>query len=130
MFIRYKVIIEDFSESHYLKKIKKKYKKSFDAPWQAFEFMLSKFDLMLQRGHTNEIVRLNENLAIYKTEFKILPHESSKSSGNRCILVQDIERQEIRVLLVYHKGDILGGKETVWWKKMIKENYKEFRDCL
>lgn len=124
MSIKYKVTIEGFAESHYLKKIKKKYKKSFDAPWQAFLFMLSKFDLMLMRSSTNEIVKINESISICKTEFKILPNESTKSSGNRCIVVQDVEKKEVRILLIYHKGDVQGGSETGWWKKMIKDNYK------
>ncbi len=130
MSTKYKVIIERFAELHYLKKIKKKYKNSFDIPWQAFERMLSKFDLMLERSNTNKIVKVNENIVICKTEFKISPKESTKSSGNRCIVAQDIAEQKIRILLVYHKEDVKKGKETDWWKKMIRENYKEFKDCL
>lgn len=130
MFTKYRVTIEGFAESHYLKKIKKKYKKSFDRPWQAFEFMLSKFDLMLQRSSTNKVAQVSESVSIYKTEFKILPGESTKSSGNRCIVAQDTENQEVRILLVYHKGDIQGRNETNWWKKIIKDNYKEFKDYL
>ena len=101
MSIKYVVKIEDFAWSHYLKKISKKYKASFD---------LGLLD------------------TICKTEFKIMPNESTKSSGNRCILVQDSLKQEIRILLVYHKGDIQGGNETEWWKKMISGNYKEFKN--
>jgi hypothetical protein len=97
MSTKYKVIIERFAELHYLKKIKKKYKNSFDVPWQAFERMLSKFDLMLERSNTNKIVKVNENIVICKTEFKILPKESTKSSGNRCIVAQDIAEQKIRI---------------------------------
>ena len=100
------------------------------SPWQAFEFMLSKFDLMLERSNTNKIAKVDENIIICKTEFKILPKESTKSSGNRCMVAQDIKEQKIRILLVYHKSDIKKGSETDWWKKMIKENYSEFKDCL
>lgn len=130
MSTKYKVTIEKFAESHYLKKIKKKYKNSFNAPWQAFELMLSRFDLMLERSNTNEITKVNENIVICKTEFKILPKESTKSSGNRCIVAQDTAEQKIRILLIYHKSDIKKGSETAWWKKMIKGNYGEFKDCL
>ena len=130
MSTRYTVKVEDFAEAHYLKKIRKKYKKAFVAPWRAFEFMLSKFDLMLKRSNTNEVVKINENLFICKTEFKILPNESTKSSGNRCIVSQDVKKQEIRILLAYHKGDVQGRNETTWWKKMIKDNYRDYEDCL
>ena len=123
MSTKYSIKIEAFAQSHYLKKISKKYKASFDAPWRAFELMLSKFDLMLERSNTKIIVRISENVSICKTEFKIMPNESTKSSGNRCIVSQDIEKQEIKILLVYHKGDVQGNNETAWWKKIIKENY-------
>ena len=89
--------------------------------------MLSRFDLMLERSSTNKIVQINEDITIYKTEFKIMPNESSKSSGNRCIVAQDTEKQEIRILLIYHKSDVKGNNETQWWKRIIKENYKEFK---
>ena len=130
MSIKYTVKIEAFAESHYLKKISKKYKKSFLLPWSAFMLMLQKFDLMLERDNTNVIVNISDNIAICKTEFKIMPNESTKSSGNRCIVAQDKTKQEIKILLVYHKGDIQGNKETGWWKQFIKDNYKEYKEYL
>lgn len=129
MSTKYKVIIEPFAQSHYLKKIKKKYKKSFDTPWSAFEFMLQKFDLMLDRSDTKVMVDSGD-IVICKTGFKIMPNESVKSSGNRCIVVQDMVKKEIRVLLIYHKNNVQGSNETQWWKKMIKDNYIEYKDYL
>lgn len=130
MSIKYSVTIEDFAQSHFLKKMSKKYKKAFNIPWQAFELMLVKFDLMLERSNTNEILRINESLVICKTEFKIMPNESTKSSGNRCIVAQNKVEQKIKILLVYHKGDIQGNNETAWWKKLIKDNYREYKNYL
>lgn len=130
MSIKYTVKIEAFAESHYLKKIQKRYKKSFLVPWSAFLLMLQRFDLMLQRDSTNPIVNIDEHTTICKTEFKIMPKESTKSSGNRCIVLQDREKQEIKILLVYHKGDVKGANETNWWKKVIKDSYKEYKDYL
>ncbi len=97
MSIKYSVKTETFAESHYLKKISKKYKKSFLVPWSAFKLMLQKFDLMLERDNTNAIVKIDDNTTICKTEFKIMPNESTKSSGNRCIVAQDKIKQEIKI---------------------------------
>lgn len=128
MSTKYTVTITDFARSHYLKKISKKYKAGFKAPWSAFMFMLSKFDLMLERSNTKQILQVGEDIFLCKTEFKIMPKESTKSSGNRCIVEQNISKQVVQILLVYHKGDIKGSNETEWWKKMIRENYSEFKD--
>lgn len=130
MSINYKVKIELFAESHYLKNIRKKYKKAFLIPWSAFEMMLQKFDLMLERDNTNVIINIDDNITICKTEFKIMPKESTKSSGNRCIVVRNIEKQEIKIILVYHKNDIQGSNETVFWKQLVKNNYQEYKDYL
>lgn len=126
MSIKHTVIIESFAESHYLKKFRKKYKSSFPIPWNAFLLMLQKFDLMLKRENTNIVVAVSDNIFICKTEFKIMPNESTKSSGNRCIVAQDSLKKEIKILLVYHKSDILGSNETSWWKQIIKNSYKEY----
>ncbi len=130
MSIKYKVTTEVFAEKYYLKKLRKKYKKIFAIPWLAFEIMLSKFDIILERENTNSIVQIDDSISICKTEFKIMPNESTKSSGNRCIVVCNKERQLVRILLVYHKSDIMGVNETVWWKKVVKENYGEFKNYL
>lgn len=128
MSIKYKIIIEPFAESYYLKKFKKKYKKSFEVSWRGFEFMLQKFDLMLEKSYTNKICDLND-IVIFKTGFTIKPNESVKTSGNRCIIAQDILNKEIRVLLVYHKNDMSKScGETQWFKQVIKENYPEFKN--
>ncbi|MDO8572454.1 MAG: hypothetical protein Q7S11_01630 [bacterium] len=130
MSIKYLVTIEDFAEGHYLKNFRKKYNKSFDIPWKAFLLLLEKFDLLLKRSGTNAISDKDGKIVICKSEFKILPNESAKSSGNRCIIVQDKEKMEVRILLVYCKHDIQGGNETVWWSNIIKNNYLEYKNLL
>jgi len=127
---KYTIIIESFAKSHYLKKMRKKYKKSFDAPWKAFEFMLQKFDLMIERDSTSSVVYIDDDNDICKTGFKIAKNESIKSSGNRCIIARNIVKKEIRVLLIYHKNNVQGSNETQWWKKKIKDNYVEYKDYL
>lgn len=126
MSTKYIVIIEHFAKTHYFKKIKKKYKKAFHVPWKAFELMLKRFDLMRDRSETVKISDIDNEISIYKTGFKIMPNESVKSSGNRCIIARNMLKKEIRILLIYHKNDIQGSNETQWWKDMIKNNYTKY----
>jgi hypothetical protein len=130
MSIKYAVTTENFAEKYYLKNFRKKYKKSFDVPWSAFVFMLHKFDLMLERNSVSQISDPNREIVIYKVEFKIMPNESAKSSGNRCIIAQDKEKKEIKILLVYCKNNIQNSNETLWWKNLIKKNYSIYKDVL
>jgi competence protein ComGF len=127
---KYTVSIDSFAKSHYLKKINKKYKKAFDSPWKAFEFMLQRFDTMLETSRAKNITDTERESIICKVEFKIMPDESAKKSGNRCIIVRDVRRQEIKILVVYNKGHVQGSNETQWWKQMIKDNYSEYKDLL
>jgi len=130
MSTKYVVSIEKFAEKYYIKNFRKKYRKSFDAPWIAFVFMLQKIDLMLERDGNNEISDPNKAVVICKTEFKVTPKESTKSSGNRCIIAQNKEKKEVNILLVYCKNDIQNSNETVWWKNIIKINYPEYKNIL
>ena len=103
----------------------------FQESWKALEFMLSKFDIFETRPSVSVITDIHSDLVVYKVEFKISPKESAKSSGNRCIVLKDKTNKDIKILFVYHKGDIKkGGKETVWWKGVLKDNFGELSDIL
>ncbi len=131
MSTKYSVQITNFAEKHYLKRLqKKRYKNAFDVPWSAFLFMLQRFDLMTQKENTNPISGFENNVVIYKTEFKILPKESTKTSGNRCIVALYKDEMVVKILFVYDKSDIKGSHETAWFKKIIKDNYTEYKDLL
>lgn len=129
---KYKVIIDPFAEKHYLKKMQKKYKKSFNIPWDSFvNSMLPKFDILKETDRVSLISNSELDQIIYKIEFKILPKESTKSSGNRCIVLHNKIKKEVQILFVYHKSDIKkNGKETMWWKEVVKENFSELGDIL
>lgn len=130
MSTKYEVIVDSFAERYYLKGFRRKYKKSFEAPWGAFLFMLQKFDLMLERENTSVISDSAKNILVCKVKFKILPNESAKTSGNRCIVVVDKNKYQVRVLLVYSKNDIKGKQETLWWKNKIKRNFSNLENSL
>jgi len=127
---QYDVSVESVAEKLFLKSFRKRYKKSFNAPWTAFFWMLKRFDLLSKRDGTSAISDLANEVVIYKSEFKILPSESAKSSGNRCIVAQDKVKNEVKILLVYCKNDIQGSNETVWWKKVVTSHYSEYVDIL
>jgi ribosome biogenesis GTPase A len=38
----------------------------------------------------------------------------------------DKNKNELKILLVYHKNDIGDKNETATWKKIIKDNYKGY----
>ncbi|MDD4358853.1 MAG: hypothetical protein PHY30_03495 [Candidatus Pacebacteria bacterium] len=96
--------------------------------------MLEEFkrmDSLFETSIANEIVG-NKNIQIAKTEFRIAgTQQSRKKSGNRCIIAVKKDVKLICVLLVYHKKDLLGkGNETVRWKEIIKEKYREYRELI
>jgi len=128
---RYTVVVTPLAEKYYLKNFHKRYRKNFTTPWQAFLFMLGKFDLLTTRAGTNFITTDHDGgVAIYKCEFKVLPNESAKASGNRCIVARHQKDKTVKVLLVYSKNNIAGNSETAWWKGFVKDNYLEYSELL
>jgi hypothetical protein len=124
------VHIEVFAERHYLRGFRKRYKSEFDIPWRAFMLMLQKFELILDRAGAHKISNPTKDIVICKLEFKVLPNESAKVSGNRCIVAHNKQKAVIKVLMVYCKNDVRGNNETVWWTQIIKKNYPEYVDLL
>jgi hypothetical protein len=132
MSTKYSVSVEDFAKGHYIEKIERKYnKKAFDIPWATFGLLLQKIDLLLQKSTANEITDAKADVVICKIEFKILPKESAKGSGNRCIVAKHVDTGEVKILFVYNKSYTPKKQsETVWWKSVIKDNYPEYRDLI
>jgi hypothetical protein len=89
-------------------------RKIFEKPKKSLELLLERIDLALERELVEAITDKNNDLVICKIEFKIYHNESPKSSGNRCIVLKDEGKKEVRVLFCYHKNDTDGGNETVW----------------
>jgi hypothetical protein len=124
------VIIESYAERHYLKNFKKKYKNAWDVTWKAVEEEFKRVDSLLNTS-VAEIIISKNNYKIIKTEFRVAgTKESRKSSGNRCIIALDKKTNVVSVLLVYHKNDLGHGGETAKWQKIIKDNYKKYRDLF
>jgi len=129
MYFKYSVNIENYAERHYIKNFAKKYKKAWDFTLSAIIREYQSFDIILEKSIAEAITNKNSDVVIYKTEFKISGTKDSRhGSGNRCIVAKD--NNLIRILLVYHKNDLGNGNETVNWKRIIKDNYKEFDNIL
>ena len=129
MSTNYVVITEKYAERHYIKKFQKKYKSFWDITWQGIIEELKRLDALLETDIADEIVCIND-IAICKTEFRVARTKySRKNSGNRCIIAIHKKVKEIKILLVYHKDDIGGNNETATWKKIIRENYKDYTFC-
>lgn len=62
-------------------------------------------------------------------EFRVYGTQVSRhGSGNRCIVVIHENTNTISVLLVYGKTDLSGHNETAEWKKLVIENYPEYKE--
>jgi len=130
MSFRYSVEIERFAERHFIKKFQKKHKNAWDITWRAIVEEFKRIDSLLNTSIAQTIIDVN-NIKIIKTEFRIAgTKQSRKGSGNRCIITVHRDTNTVYVLLVYHKNNLEKGNETVKWKQIIKENYKQYKDLF
>ncbi len=131
MSTNYSVTIEPFAVRHYIKTFAKKHKKAWSFTLLAIIREFQSFDVILEKSIAEEVTDKNADIVICKTEFKISGTQISRHhSGNRCIVAKHKKANKICVLLVYHKNNLSGGKETANWKNIIKENYPEYRNLL
>jgi|AntAceMinimDraft_18_1070375.scaffolds.fasta_scaffold06474_6 hypothetical protein len=132
MSFRYSVEVEHFAERHFIKKFQKKYKNYWDITWRAIFEEFKHIDSLLDETSIAKIIVDVDNVRIIKTEFRVVgTKQSKKSSGNRCIIAVHGDSKAVHVLLAYHKNDLSGkGNETDKWKRIIKENYKQYQYLL
>lgn len=128
--MKYEVIFEAFTQRHFIKTFAKKYKNAWDSTYKALVLEFSLFDFLFQK-QIAEVIIDSEKVKICKTEFKIVGTKYSRhGSGNRCIVALYKNIPKVAVLLVYHKNDLKHGNETAEWKKIIKENYPEYKNLF
>lgn len=128
--MRYEVIFEIFTQRHFIKTFFKKYKKAWESTYKGLILEFSLFDFLFQKQIAETIID-SDNIKICKTEFKIVgTKESRHSSGNRCIVALYKNILKVSVLLVYNKNDLKNNNETSEWKKIIKENYSEYKNLF
>ncbi|MCY4577245.1 MAG: hypothetical protein OXB96_02350 [Candidatus Kaiserbacteria bacterium] len=127
----YAVSFTPFSEKHYVKKFRKKYKDAWDKTQTSIERSFRMFDTLLERGVARMIID-KRGIKICKTEFRVAKTTQSRhGSGNRCIVAMCAAEKQVIVLLVYHKSHLSGsGGETDAWKTLVKKNFLEYKDLL
>ena len=124
----YSVRIEKYAESHFIKSFEKKHISHWEPTLKAIVFSLERIDSLLQTDKA-EIISDRDGIKIIKTKFTVAKSgESAKASGNRCIVAWHKEKQFVAVLLVYGKTDLSGHNETAEWKKLVVENYPEYKE--
>lgn len=127
--MKYRVVFEKRTERYYIKNFSRKYKSAWDKTLRGLYLEFTFPHLLFQKTIGEEIATsIDGTVKICKTEFKIIGTEVSRhASGNRCIIVINEKENEVRVLLVYHKSDIVkSGSETVAWKQIIRENFPQY----
>ena len=121
----YRAEFEDFTERHYIKKFRKKYKNQWIATEKAIIAVCERIDNMLLYDRADLIFE-SGIYKLVKLDFSVVgTHMSPKESGNRCILFIKEDTRMVRILLVYSKDDISPPNETQKWKSVIKNEYND-----
>jgi len=124
------VQIEDFAKRHFINSFEKKYKNKWDLTLQAIIAELERVDSLLLTSRAETITDAG-NIKIIKTQFRVVgTKESAKTSGNRCIVAWNKEKQVVSILLIYCKTDLSGKNETSEWKNLVRENYSQYSKII
>ena len=125
---RYLVIVEKFAEGHFLNEFRKRH--GWEVTWRGIEQMLMRFNVEALGSRLSSPLHVSEGgeQVVYKMSFSVAGEgKSPKSSGNRMIIFCDDSSSSIRILMVYHKRNIKGSKETAWIDSTID---REFGDLF
>lgn len=127
---KYKVIFEDYTKRHFIKKFERKYKPQWEKTQDDIIFVCEHIENMLSTKRA-DLISVADNCRLVKLDFAIFGLKiSPKSSGNRCILLLDDDMRIVKVLLVYSKNDISTRNETQEWKNIIKNQYPSVGDIF
>ena len=125
----YRVLFENYSERHYIKKFKTDSGTQWLVTRKALVAQLSRIDQLVLNGRTNPPIHRTEDNKewIVKHEFAVAGRkQSAKSSGHRVILYVNHNERIVRVLLLYHKNHL--GKdtnETAIWQNIVKQEFED-----
>ena len=125
--MNYQVTFEDYAVRHYLKKFRKKYRHQWSSTEDGIRNKLARIDSVIDNQRI-EVIHCTDDKQelIVKDQFKIAQSKkSAKTSGDRIIAHVDRRLRLVKVLLIYHKGDLPKKRsETSQWRVMIGANYK------
>ena len=124
----YSIEIKPFAQRHFIETFEKKYKSHWDVTLLAIVAELERIDALLLTNRAETVSDVG-GVKLVKTKFKVVKsNESAKTSGNRCIVALCPEKHSVSILLVYSKTDLSGHNETLEWKRLIAENYPEYKE--
>jgi hypothetical protein len=124
----YSVEFTEYSERHYIKPFKKKYKSKWDGTREIILVICQRIDNILEFDRADLIAQVDE-YKLVKLDFAVEGvNKSAKNSGNRCILHINEAERKVQILIVYSKNDIAPPNETQKWKNDVKTNFKGIAD--
>lgn len=125
----FSVVFAEYAKTHYLNKFIKKYKgKQWDYTEMSIKQDISRLRMVnntTQNSSQIDELKHKDNYWLAKYDFKIAgTKESTKSSGNRCVLFIDNSIDLIQILLIYNKNDLpKNKKETQYIFSELEDNY-------
>lgn len=130
--MKHNVVMAPFTERHFIRSFARKYRGAWDKTLRGLLLEFAYPDILSEKSIAETICASSDNnVKIYKTEFKIIGTEVSRhGSGNRCIVAVHKGTCTVHILLVYHKNDLRGSNETASWKALIRDNYPEYAGIL
>jgi len=127
------VKFSDYDKSHYLKRFQKDYRgKQWDITVESISQDLARIktsDSDLQRTSQVDELWHKNSCWIFKYDFRVAQtKESTKSSGNRCVVFMDNVANKIEILVIFGKGDLPKNTgEHAFIEQML---FKEFQDYM
>jgi hypothetical protein len=105
------VKFDEYAERHYLKRFKKDYKgKQWEVTEDSIVQDLSRLKMLksdLQQTQQVDELWHKEDYWIFKYDFRVAQtKDSTKSSGNRCVVFLDNGNNKILILMIFGKGDL------------------------
>jgi len=127
------VKFSDYAKNHYLKRFEKDYSgKQWDVTVESIFQDLARIKTSasdLQRTQQVDELWHKDSYWIFKYDFRVAQtRESTKSSGNRCIVFLDNVMNRIEILIIFGKGDL--PKNTGEQAFIEQTLTKEFQDYI
>jgi len=127
------VKFSDFAKNHYLKRFEKDYSgKQCDVTAESIFQDLARIKTSasdLQRTQQVDELWHKDSYWVFKYDFRVAQtKESTKSSGNRCIVFLDNAMNRIEILIIFGKGDL--PKNTGEQAFIEQTLTKAFRDYM
>ena len=126
------VKFSDYAKNHYLKRFEKDYSgKQWDVTVESIFQDLARIKTSasdLQRTQQVDELWHKDSYWIFKYDFRVAQtRESTKSSGNRCIVFLDNVMNRIEILIIFGKGDLPKNTgEQAFIEQMLTKEFQEY----